>query len=385
MAAAGAAEPASSGAATIMAVFLAQAVAGGSLMTRIADIQQGLGLDEAQLGLALSGGPVGGLASFLVSGAIVGRLGTRHVLLWGIPAIALLTLAMGIAPDAVTLFLAGAVHGVVFSLTNVAMNVEADRVEALSGIRVMNRCHGLWSAGLLLTALTGVLARGMAVPVAVHFALLVPPVVLAVWWLVMPMRPAPERPGTGQGRAVALPTRATVLLMAFGLAGGVVQAGAQNWSVILMRDSYAVSDWIETMALPLFLLALTLGRMFADGWNVAFGSVRVTRVLAWIALLGCALVMAPVHWMLALAGFAAMGLGICGLFPLMVSAAAKIGDRPAAENVSSVIMITGLVMLAVPSLMGVMAESWGIRAAFALAVPSLLLTLAVSRRALSRA
>jgi hypothetical protein len=35
--------------------------------------------------------------------------------------------------------------GVMNSAGNIAINVEADRYEAGSSTRIMNRCHGMWS------------------------------------------------------------------------------------------------------------------------------------------------------------------------------------------------------------------------------------------------
>ena len=60
----------------------------------------------------------------------------------------------------VALFVLLALNGVGFSLTNIAMNVEADRVEAATSARVMNTCHGAWSVGFLLTSLLGAALRG---------------------------------------------------------------------------------------------------------------------------------------------------------------------------------------------------------------------------------
>lgn len=366
----------------VLAIFFCQALSNGSLMTRIADIQLGLGLSESQLGLALMGGPAGGFASFLVSGAIVERFGTRRVLLWGLPGLVIGTWATALAPGAWSLFWIGVIYGVVFNLTNVAMNVEADRFEAATGQRVMNRCHGLWSAGMLLTALGGVLARGVQISAPMHFGLLIPVLLLATLLLLGPMVEAAPRALEGPRKKIrfALPTVATLGLVGFAFAGGFAQMGTQNWSVIYMRDTFGAPDWVDTLTLPAFLLTLTIGRMFADGWNARFGPGPVTLVLVGGGLVGVlAVIFAQDLWQ-ALAGFGLMGLGTCGLFPLMISAAAKIGDRPAADNVSSVIMMTGLVMLAAPPLMGFIAEAWGMRVAYTLLVPAFLLTLGLARR-----
>src|SRR5690606_29148945 len=109
----------------------------------------------------------------------------------GLPAMVLGTFLMALAPSAAALFAAIAGFSAVFAVTNVAMNVEADRVEAATGKRLMNTCHGLWSIGQLGVFLLGVVARGLDVSPAVHFGALVPLVVAAALVFILPMRVAP--------------------------------------------------------------------------------------------------------------------------------------------------------------------------------------------------
>ena len=120
--------------------------------------------------------------------------------------------------------------------------------------------------------------------------------------------------------------------------------------------------------------------MLADGWSESFGPVRVAHTLTSLALVGAlAVVLAPSLWV-ALVGFAMMGAGTSVLFPLMVSAAARNATRPAAEAVSAVLLLTGVAMLAAPAIMGWIAESFGLRAAFWSLVPPFLVTLLLIRR-----
>jgi MFS family permease len=365
----------------ILLVFFAHAIAGGGIFTRIPDIQEGLAMSEALLGLALTTASLGGLAINLVSGRIVQSLGVKPILVIGLPLLALLSALTAYAPSVPMLFLVILGMGVSFSLTNVAMNVEADRVETASGRRVMNRCHGIWSAGMLTAAILGVGARGWAIPAGLHLMAFVPLVAAMVVLVALAMEPCPETDGDRSRRpGVALPSRRTFLLVLFGLSGGVCQIGTQNFSVIFMRDTFAAPDWVDTLTLPAFLVSMTLGRMFADRLTERFGPVAVAFNLGLLSLAGGVMVATAPGVVMALAGFALLGLGTSVLFPLMISAAARLGARPAAESVSAVIFLTGLVMLAAPALMGWIAEVAGLRAAFAAFLPPILLTLLLSRQ-----
>lgn len=366
---------------TIRLVFLLQALATGSMFTRIPDIQAGLGIDEGILGITLLGQPVGAILTFLVASRLVERVGTRVVLLFGVPLAALLLALLALAPTAPLLFLAFALYGVTFALTNVAMNVEADRVEAQSGQRLMNSCHGIWSIGQLVTVSVGALLRGLGVPTALHFGVIVPVIAAAALFVILPMREAPARSHTGatKRRAVSLPTVATLLLVGYAIGSAVLEAAARNWSVIYMRDSFVAPDWVDTLTLPAFIGATVAGRLLADTLIGRFGMVKVARSLGGVALLGLLAVVTAQNLYWALGGFALIGIGVCVSFPLSTSAAARLGDRPSSENVAALTMTTQMILLGSPALLGWLAASYGIRMSFLVILPAVLVAMYLAR------
>jgi len=63
-------------------------------------------------------------------------------------------------------------------------------------------------------------------------------------------------------------------------------------------------------------------------------------------------------------GFAMMGVGTSVIFPLAMSAAAQLTDRPAPTNVASLAQISFVAFLLGPPLLGYIAEYFGIRWSF---------------------
>ena len=365
----------------IRLAFLIQALATGSIFTRIPDIQAGLGIDAGVLGITLLGQPVGAILTFLVASRLVERLGTRILLLSGIPLAAVNVALLAVAPTPALLFLVFALFGVTFALTNVAMNVEADRIEHQSGRRLMNSCHGIWSIGQLVAVSSGALVRGLGIPAALHFGLIVPAIAVATLVLLAPMGEAPARghAGTTRRRVVSLPTVATLLLVGYAIGSAVLEGAVRNWSVIFMRDSFVAPDWVDTLTLPAFIGATVIGRLLADSLIGRFGPVRVARSLAGLALVGLLAVVTAQNLYWALLGFALIGVGVCVSFPLSTSAAARLGDRPSSENVAALTMTTAMVLLGAPALLGWLAATWGIRMSFLVIVPAVLVTLYLAR------
>lgn len=366
---------------TIRLVFLCQALATGSMFTRIADLQAGLGIDESVLGLALLGQTVGAICTFLVASRLIEGIGTRPVLLWGIPLAALSVALLPLAPSPALLFVAFALFGVLFALTNVAMNVEADRVEAATGKRLMNSCHGIWSMGQLVTVTSGAVVRGLGVPAALHLGMIVPVILIAILIVALPMQGSPARAHerTGPQRRISLPTVATLLLVGYAIGGALLEGAVRNWSVIFMRDSFTIPAWVETLTLPAFIGATVLGRLFADRLTARFGPVNFARSLGVISLAGLAMVFLATDVGWALAGFGIIGIGICVSFPLSISAAARLGDRPASESVAALTMTTQITLLGAPALLGWVAASFGIRSIYIVVIPAVLLAIVLAK------
>jgi MFS family permease len=83
-------------------------------------------------------------------------------------------------------------------------------------------------------------------------------------------------------------------------------------------------------------------------------------------------------WWLAYIGFAMIGVGTSALFPLAMSAAAQRTDRPAAVNVAALAQISFVSFLLGPPLLGYVAEHFGIRWAFGIGIPLVILGLVMA-------
>ena len=365
----------------VIALFFTHALAAGAIHTRIPDLQVAMGLSEGQLGLVLMGQPLGALSMFLFSSAIIERFGPRRTILAVLPIVIITAALATVLLHPIALFILLAFNGIGFSLSNIAMNVEADRVEAATGARVMNTCHGVWSVGFLLTSLLGATLRGFHVDPAIYLWALAPVLIVLLLVVVVPMPVMPPRPHSGEKvKKLALPTLATLGLVAFGLGAGLTEGASRAWSIIYLRDSFDVSPFVESLALPALLAAMAAGRLLADRVIDRFGPVRVARLLSAVAVAGMVLIVLSPSAYVALAGFVIVGIGICVLYPLMLSAAARIGDRPASQNVAATTLIFQLVNLGAPALIGAVAQGLGVRTAFSMLIPLLVLTFVMAGR-----
>lgn len=365
----------------VQIIFFFQSLSFAGWFARIGDVQLDIGLSADQLGIALMGAMAGALLTYPLGPPAVERFGTRILSLIFIPLTALACALAPLAWDTMSLFLCIMLTGIGHGFASIAINVEADRVEGLTGRRIMNTCHGTWSLGVVAGTLIGAAVRSFDIAPAIHLGVTVPVIVIAVALIVLPMTEAPTRPHVGPAKRTlfARPTKSILGLIAFILASVLLENGAMTWSVIYFRDAFDVPEWIESLSLPGYMLALAAGRLLTDGWVERWGPRRVASVLSVVALIG----LVPVAWAgslpLAMIGFILIGFGMSCAYPLSISASARIGDRPASENVAAFSVIQRALALGVPAFIGFIAAGWGIAAAFAAMLPLPLVAILFAR------
>jgi MFS family permease len=365
----------------IQAAFFLQAMSFAGWFARVGDVQLQIGLTADQLGIALMGAMGGAVLTFPLGPAAVEKFGTRRLALIAIPLTALACALGAVAWDTASLFVCTLLTGIGHGFATMANNVEADRIEEMTGRRVMNTCHGTWGVGFVVGTLIGTAARTWEVSPILHLGLVVPVLTVLTLIFILPMKEAPHRPHSGPivRTFFPRPTKAIMGLVAFIIASVIVENGAMTWSVIYFRDAFDVPSYIESLSLPLYMLSLSAGRLLTDNWVERWGPTRVASVLSIIALVG----LAPVAWAgslpLAILGFVLIGFGMSCAFPLSISAAARIGDRPSADNVAAFSMIQRTMAMGVPAFVGFIAAGWGIAAAFAAMLPLPLLAIVFAR------
>lgn len=364
----------------IMLIFAMHALVVGGMFSRLPEIQREMNLSPGEFGLLLMAIPIGVFTGSMLVSRLIETVGTRVTCLIFIPVFAAMPffLTQFDAFWGLCIVLFG--FGAALAAGNVAFNVEADRVEFSSGVRVLNKCHGSWGLGFLVSSLLGVLAIRFGISPMLHFILLFVAIALGSATIIRTLTQAASREsqaakGATSKTKVALPNKGTFLIVGFALTGFWLEGSTRNWGVIYLRDGFGALEWYAALALPAMTSMQTLGRFLADGWISRFGPVAVARVLTCVALLGLLTITAAQSTSLALIGFLLMGLGISTAVPQAISAAARWGDRPSAQNVAAFSMLQTLIAFIAPPIFGLIASWFDMRMAWALFLPLPLIAL----------
>lgn len=357
-----------------MAVFFMQAVVIANWFPRIPDIQAKLAIGPAQLSIALLGFSAAMFLSILVAGPLIGRFGPRRMIIAAFAAYSVMITLPGWAWNVPSLFAALFLVGLSFPLVDVAMNVEAARIEEMQKRRILSTCHGFWSVGSMIGALIGAGAAEIGMETRWHLllvAVVALPIALAVGFALPHIEPIRTQ---GRRSPFALPSWSMIGLCFFIFGVVMIEVATRTWTAPYLREVIGVSPGATGLGFAAFALAMAIGRFLGDRLSERLGPVALSRGCCALALIGLALLVIAEDLAQTVIALAAAGFGCSVGFPLAVSAAADRGDRPAAINVAALSLFAGIGGMVGPTSVGLVAEAEGLRIGLAVLLAAALLS-----------
>jgi predicted MFS family arabinose efflux permease len=321
-------------------------------------------LDDGTLGLILMASGTGGVLAMPFTGPLIGRYGSRAVLLaagilFGI-TLPLLSLAPSVLALTILLFIFGATFGAI----DIAMNAQAVVIEARSGRLLMSGFHALYSIGSLTVALcTSLLLKaGLSnVICAGIFGVLIFAIITQARHLLPRHSDLPA-----DGPAFALPNRATLILGLCCFACFLTEGAVTDWSTVFLRFSRGIDISSATFGYAGFSLMMAASRLLGDRTATCLGKAAVMRIGSIIA--GCGLLISVLirSGPIDVLGFAMVGIGTGNIAPLVFSAAARVPGLPANLSVPAVVSLGYLGFLAGPVVIGLVAHTTSLSVSLAL-------------------
>ncbi len=351
-----------------LVVFAANGSTLAAWMSRVPQVRDRLELTPGQLGVLLLSFSLGSLISLPLAGRIVGRIGAARGVITGMSGITLgfgwAAIAVGLLAPMQLVMAMLFVAGLGMGLCDVSMNLHGSAVER--GVRraIMPWFHAAFSAGTVLSALLGAALVYLGVSLVLHLVGVVVVALAAAVWCCRSFIAAQEdeadlSPGAArpQNRSAWLESR-TLLIGVMVLAAAFAEGTANDWLAVAFIDGHRVSNAAGVLALAVFLVFMTAGRMLGTSLLDRHGRVVVLRVLFTLAILGSLMVVFG-NTAIAYLGAAVWGLGASLGFPVGMSAAS---DEPARAHarISVVSTIGYLAFIAGPPLLGFLGDHWGV-------------------------
>lgn len=295
--------------------------------------------------IVLSTGIAAAIGSLAV-GRFADRFGPRASITACVILYPLALIGLGYVHTPVFAVLLVSVLGLFRGALDTVLNAHGIQVERYYGRSIMSSFHACYSIGGFLIGLVGGwLSSLYTTSATLQFTVLGGTMMLLGLIATAPMlrksellpAPAPESGGS------ASPGRSSLALTLMMIAFGVLLLGS-------MAGENVVGDWGQeylhrvdgaTIALAGFAIAIftgmeAAGRLFGDRLAQHFGRPRVLLVSGFLSCIGLAAAYAVNQPLVSLAGFAALGLGLSSIAPLMLSTAGRADPAHAGRNIGIV-------------------------------------------------
>lgn len=351
---------------TVLATFFLVGASFATWGSRIPEIQSHLSLTDGQLGITLLGVSLGVVTALLVADTIIGKFGSRKVILIAGLASCVFLPLLAVAPSMLTLWILLFLYGASHSLVDVSMNDQAVMTEKGYQKPLMSSFHAAYSIGALAGALLGSLLARFSFFMPFNHFLLVAVLIAIIFIITQPFFLESEvREKTSERKSpFKLPERALWLLGIIAFSSSIGEGSMADWSAVYMSATLKTSASVAALGYAAFSITMTIGRLLGDWVTKQFGPTKVVKYGSLFSFVGLVILILAQSPYVAMLGFAAAGIGLANIVPIAFSAAGNRKGIHPSEGIAGVASIGYAGFLAGPPIIGFIAQSINIRIAF---------------------
>jgi len=333
----------------------------GTWAIYIPTVKNNLGIDKANLGIALFFLSFGVFSVIPFASRIINHLGVGRATWFGICACTLAAILPLLAPTYLTLMFGLYVFGLTNGFLDISMNTLVTEIEKEDGKNFMSASHGFFSLGGILAGLGSFLIPVINNPV-IHMLGITAVVFFINFrfrkrYLMIRAEPVSHN-GFSFKLFRPLFLLGTVSFMVMGGEGAVV-----DWSGLYLKEVSLAPEFLWGAGFLAFSTTMTLGRFLGDGISARLGSVRMITLGALISILGyCAIL--STSTVLAIFGFALVGCGFSVVVPELFRIGGKVQGVPSSQGVAFIAGAGYAGFLASPPILGILAEDFGMSTVF---------------------
>jgi predicted MFS family arabinose efflux permease len=368
----------------VRALFFAAGLLFATWGVHVPTVKGHYGLGEQALAVAMLAGGVGAVGGLTQAGRLIGRFGPRAVAVVSGCACAVSVGLLLAFHTMAMLLLVMVAFGLANSLFDVSVNVAASDLEARAGRPLMSGFHGMFSLGGMAGAAGGAALLSAGVVPWHHLvgATGVGVVLVAFGCWTMPTVKKAEEGAGGHG--FVLP-RGTLLLIGILASLGLIAEGAMyDWSVLYVKQELLADAGTAALGYAAFSGAMAAARFGGDWVRARLSSALLVRISGLLAAAGMTLSLVTSSPLVALLGFALVGLGFANIVPVLFSAAATVPGVKPADGIAAVASLGYFGMMVGPPLIGFVAEHQSLTVGLATVVLAAVMLAAAARTALAR-
>lgn len=348
----------------VLVFFFVVGLCFASWASRIPDLKNKLHLSDGELGALLFVLPVGSMLSMPLSAFLVGKYGSKKVVIAATILYPLLLIPISLISVVWELVPFVLLFGMLGNLCNISINTQAVGVEAMYGRSIMASFHGTWSlAGFTGAAIGAFMVSAHIIPF-IHYCIVVSCLVIMVA-AVQGKALKKDNSHPGQ-RLFAVPDSALLRLGFIAFSSMVCEGTMFDWSGVYFQKVVAAPAEKVTLGYAAFMATMAGGRFLGDRLVGRFGKQRVLQASGVIITSGLLLAVLLPGIYTATLGFLLVGIGVSSVVPLVYSSAGKSKRLSPGLALTAVSSIGFLGFLVGPPIIGFIAQAFNLRWSFTL-------------------
>lgn len=337
------------------AVFLVAGLAMAAWAPLVPFAKARVGVEAGGFGILLLFLGLGSIAAMPITGVLASRFGCRAVIVVASLVLAATVPFLALADTPVALAIALAVFGASVGTVDVAMNIQAVMVEKDSGKSMMSGFHGLFSLGGIVGAGGVSLLLGAGLP-PLGATLAVSAMLLALLVFsfngLLPYGNREE----GSTPLFVVPKGIVIAIGLLCFAVFLGEGAILDWSALFLISSHGMEEAMAGLGYTMFAVAMTFGRLAGDWIVRTLGGTKVVVFGGILASAGFFVAVFAPNQILALLGFALVGLGASNIVPVFFSAAGRQTVMPPSLAVAAVTTFGYAGILLGPATIGFLAQ-----------------------------
>jgi MFS family permease len=317
----------------VAGAFLVQGLTAGALLSRLPALQDRHTLSTTAVTVLIAAVAVAAGLGSLVAAAVVRRVGSAAALRGGLACILPAMALIALAGSREALFTGIGLYGFAVGTVDATMNIRGVAVQDRYGCSIMTSFHGWFSVGAILGGLYSAVSAGLGWPLGPSLLVVVAVAAVLVVLIApfpLPVLPVSMPPSAAGGRQGSVLVVGVVIVCFF-----MVDSATASWGALYLTDGLRAAQSVAALAFAGYQATTLLGRLVGDRLVQRRGAVWAVRGGGVIGTLGLAAVVAAPTPVVAIVGFAMLGLGLSVVPPLSFSAAGHLDERTGIARVNA--------------------------------------------------
>jgi len=332
---------------------------------RIPTIRDQIQTDYLGIGYLMVTFAIGSIIAMLFANYFLSRVTSKHILIYVSLINWILWLPVPFVKDLQTFMFIAFLFGACFGLFEICINLQATKIETRENKSMMSGFHAFWSLGVLVGAiLTSFFLQweiSILKNILIYVIIMLPINIFFCFRLTEDQKTSDN----GKKNIFFIWPILIILLAIIAMANVLTEGSVDSWGALYMKDFIKVSGFQVGIAAISFNIFMVLGRIYGDSLRDRLGAYALLLVSLFITIISLTILINFSTILTSIIGFAFLGLGASSVVPMAYSLASKIKGVDSGVGITIISIAVYGTFIGAPSILGLLANSYGINYIFA--------------------